>query len=167
MTHFAALEHPWSRACRAGMLALCCLPSALLAAELTPEQRLQAIRQALVEAAMKSNTRVSATSWMDTNGALREYNRFSSEIKVRELQVTRYGRDEAQEPQAEVMAAAAAIAMAKSMCSGTCKSRWRHLLLARHPMTRAHSHCSGRCARPGKCTRSSVPKMWCWVPQRL
>ena len=109
MTHFAALEHPWSRACRAGLLALCCLPSALLAAELTPEQRLQAIRQALVEAALKSNTRVSATSWMDTNGALREYNRFSSEIKVRELQVTRYGRDEAQEPQAEVTAAAAEV----------------------------------------------------------
>lgn len=109
MTHFASPEHPWSRACRAGLLALCCLPGALLAADLSPEQRLQAIRQALVEAAMKSNTRVSATSWMDSNGALREHNRFSSEIKVRELQVTRYGRDEAQEPQADLVAAAAEV----------------------------------------------------------
>ncbi len=109
MTHLAAPEHTWSRAVRAGVLILCCIPSALFAADLTAEQRLQAIRQALVEAAMKSNTRVSATSWMDTNGALREYNRFSSEIKVRELQVTRYGRDEAQEPEAQVMAVAAEV----------------------------------------------------------
>ena len=92
---------------------LCCflllqtaLHLAAQAAEPNPEQRLQAIRQALVEAAMKSNTRVSATSWMDSNGALRELNRFSSEIKVRDLQVTRYGRDEAQEPEAEIVAAA-------------------------------------------------------------
>ena len=88
------------------VLAVGALHTAAKAAELNPEQRLQAIRQALVEAAMKSNTRVSATSWMDTNGALRELNRFSSEIKVRDLQVTRYGRDEAQEPEAEVVAVA-------------------------------------------------------------
>lgn len=88
------------------VLAVGALHTAAQAAELNPEQRLQAIRQALVEAAMKSNTRVSATSWMDTNGALRELNRFSSEIKVRDLQVTRYGRDEAQEPEAEVVAVA-------------------------------------------------------------
>ena len=106
MSHVDTLSTTWLSPLRAGLLALCCLPSALLAADLTPEQRLQAIRQALVEAAMKSSTRVSASSWMDTQGALREYNRFSSEVKVRDLQVTRYGRDEAQEPQADIMAAA-------------------------------------------------------------
>ncbi len=91
-----------------------CLPAALLlslscgsvcvqAADLNPEERLKAIRNALVEAAMKSNTRVSATSWMDASGALRELNRFSSEIKVRELQVRQYSRDNNQEPQADMV----------------------------------------------------------------
>jgi hypothetical protein len=75
------------------------------AAELSPEERLKAIRSALVEAAMKSNTRVSSTSWMDAQGSMRELNRFSSEIKLRELQVQKYGRDENQEPQAELMSA--------------------------------------------------------------
>ena len=106
MTPFVHPRTSWLQSVRAGLLALCCLSSNLLAADLSPEQRLQAIRQALVEAAMKSSTRVSASSWMDANGALREYNRFSSEVKVRDLQVTRYGRDEAQEPQADVLAAA-------------------------------------------------------------
>jgi len=55
-----------------------------------PEQRLQAIRTALVEAAMKSNTQVSSTSWMDTRGALLELNRFSSEIRLRDIQIGQY-----------------------------------------------------------------------------
>ena len=75
------------------------------AADLSAQERLNAIRSAMVEAAMKSNTRVSATSWMDSDGALRELNRFSSEIKVRELQVRKYSRDDNQEPQADMVAA--------------------------------------------------------------
>ena len=72
------------------------------AADLSPEERLRAIRAAMVEAAMKSNTRVSATSWMDSDGQLRELNRFSSEIKLRDLQVAQYVRDANQQPQAEL-----------------------------------------------------------------
>ena len=72
------------------------------AADLSPEERLRAIRSAMVEAAMKSNTRVSATSWMDSDGQLRELNRFSSEIKLRDLQVAQYVRDAGQQPQAEL-----------------------------------------------------------------
>ena len=75
------------------------------ATELSPEERLKAIRAALVEAALKANTRVSATSWMDAQGSMRELNRFSSEIKLRELQVQKYGRDDNQEPQAELLSA--------------------------------------------------------------
>ena len=60
------------------------------AQDLKPEQRLEAIRTALVEAAMKSNTRVSTTSWMDTRGALLELNRFSSEIRLRDIQIGQY-----------------------------------------------------------------------------
>ena len=72
------------------------------AADLSAEERLKAIRSAMVEAAMKSNTRVSATSWMESDGKLRELNRFSSEIKLRDLQVAKYARDAGQEPQAEL-----------------------------------------------------------------
>lgn len=60
------------------------------AQDLKPEQRLEAIRAALVDAAMKSNTRVSTTSWMDTRGALLELNRFSSEIRLRDIQIGQY-----------------------------------------------------------------------------
>lgn len=72
------------------------------AADLSAEERLQAIRSAIVEAALKSNTRVSATSWMESNGELRELNRFSSEIKLRDLQLASYARDAGLEPQAEL-----------------------------------------------------------------
>ncbi len=72
------------------------------AADLIAQERLDAIRGAMVEAAMKSNTRVSATSWMESDGKLRELNRFSSEIKLRDLQVAQYVRDAGQQPQAEL-----------------------------------------------------------------
>ena len=75
------------------------------AADLSAEERLKAIRSAMVEAAVKSNTRVSATSWMEGDGKLRELNRFSSEIKLRDLQVAQYSRDAGQQPQAELAVA--------------------------------------------------------------
>lgn len=70
--------------------ALCGFGTAAHAQDLKPEQRLEAIRAALVEAAMKSNTRVSTSSWMDTRGALLELNRFSSEIRLRDIQIGQY-----------------------------------------------------------------------------
>lgn len=72
------------------------------AAELKPEERLQAIRQAMVDAAMNSHTLVSSSSWMDSQGALRELNRFSSEIKLRDLQVAEYSRDSNNQPRARL-----------------------------------------------------------------
>ena len=72
------------------------------AADLSAEDRLKAIRSAMVDAAMKSNTRVSATSWMESDGQLRELNRFSSEIKMRDLQVQQYVRDAGEQAQAEI-----------------------------------------------------------------
>lgn len=87
------------------MLTAATLGLSAQAAELSAEERLQAIRSALVEAAMKSNTRVSTTAWTDAQGGMRELNRFSSEIKLRELQVQQYSRDEHQQPQVELMSA--------------------------------------------------------------
>ncbi len=87
------------------------------AADLSPEERLRAIRAAMVEAAMKSNTRVSATSWMDSGGQLRELNRFSSEIKLRDLQVAQYVRDAGQQPQAEL-----AVTQVDAVKPGRCEA---------------------------------------------
>jgi hypothetical protein len=67
-------------------LLLGCTVSAV-AADLSGEERLAAIREALVEAALKSTTHVSATSWMESDGVLKEYNRFNSDVKVRDLEV--------------------------------------------------------------------------------
>lgn len=85
------------------------------AADLSAEERLSAIRSAMVEAAMKSNTRVSATSWMESDGKLRELNRFSSEIKLRDMQLTQYVRDAGQQPQAELV-----VAHAEAVKAGRC-----------------------------------------------
>ena len=91
------------RHCLAALMTACLsLPMLTQASELKPEERLQAIRQALVEAAMQSHTRVTATSWMDSQGALREFNRFSSEIKLRDLQLAQYSRGANQEPRAQL-----------------------------------------------------------------
>ncbi|HQR87033.1 MAG: hypothetical protein B7Y59_09385 [Burkholderiales bacterium 35-55-47] len=95
----------FSRACLGSLvvLTLAGVNFSACAADLSAQDRLNAIRGAMVEAAMKSNTRVSATSWMESDGKLRELNRFSSEIKLRDLQVAQYVRDAGQQPQAELV----------------------------------------------------------------
>ena len=77
----------------------CACAAPAMAADKVDEKTLQAIRQALVEAAMNANTRVSAHSWMDTQGALREVNRFTSDIQLQGLKV----RGNAAAPEVEVL----------------------------------------------------------------
>jgi hypothetical protein len=86
------------------------------ATELSAEERLQAIRSSMIEAAMKSDTHVTSTSWMETNGALREMNRFSSEIKLRDLQVKEYVRDIDLQPKANLVAVSQERVGASSSC---------------------------------------------------
>ena len=68
-----------------GLLLWALLTSLGVSAAERDEQRLQAIRKAMVDAATNAPTQVSSTSWMDSNGALREFNRFTSEIRLRDL----------------------------------------------------------------------------------
>jgi hypothetical protein len=98
------------------------------AADLSSEERLKAIRSALVETAMKANTQVSATSWMETNGALRELNRFSSEIQVRDLRVKSYSRDANNEPQADMGDANAQAATPKRCEATQAKAPLMHVM---------------------------------------
>jgi len=55
-----------------------------------PEQRLQAVRHALAEAALNAPSRVRATSWIDETGTLRENTRISTDLRVRGVQVLTY-----------------------------------------------------------------------------
>ena len=103
--------------CIATLLGMVGVNFSVAAADLSAQERLNAIRSAMVEAAMKSNTRVSATSWMESDGKLRELNRFSSEIKLRDLQVAQYSRDAGQQPQAEL-----AVTHVEAVQPGRCEA---------------------------------------------
>ena len=137
------------------------------AADLSPEERLKAIRSALVETAMKANTQVTATSWMETNGALRELNRFSSEIKVRDLRVKSYSRDANNEPQAD-MADANIEAVAPKRCEATqAKAPLMHVMSigvdlspSLRPAQRFQAQQMGRVARASLLEAASQAQHW-------
>ena len=59
----------------------------------TPEERLTAIRQGLVQAALEGPTQVTATQWIDAQGALRESSSFRSGMQVRGVRVIGYDTD--------------------------------------------------------------------------
>jgi len=73
-------------------------------APLTPQERLDAIRHSLVEASLKTPTKVLTTSWIDAQGSLRESSSFKNGMEVRGVQVLSYGRDENGYPKARLHA---------------------------------------------------------------
>lgn len=139
------------------------------AADLNPEERLKAIRSALVETAMKANTQVTATSWMETDGALRELNRFSSEIKVRDLRVKSYSRDANNEPQADMADAnVEVVAAAPKLCEATqAKAPLMHVMSVGVDLSpslrstqRFHAQQIGRTARARLLDAASQAQHW-------
>ena len=80
------------------------------------ELRLNRIRAALVEAAVQSRMHVRSVSWFDAQGALREYNRFSSEIRLRDLRLPDQPVREAQ-PRAVAQLVAQAEPLSPSACA--------------------------------------------------
>ena len=67
---------------------------------LSPEDKLTAIRQGLVQAALEGPTEVQATQWIDAQGVLRESSAFRSGMRVRGVRVTAYGQDSQGQPKA-------------------------------------------------------------------
>ena len=63
-------------------------------APLTAQERLDAIRQSLVEASLKTSTRVSSTTWLDRQGSLRENSTFKNNLEVTGVKVIGFERDE-------------------------------------------------------------------------
>jgi hypothetical protein len=75
----------------------------LMAADaLSAEERLAAVRQSLLQAALEAPTKVVATSWIDEQGALREMNSFRNGMQVRGVRIVSYERDAKGEPSAAV-----------------------------------------------------------------
>lgn len=68
----------------------------------SPQDKLDAIRQGLVEASLDTPTKVQTTTWIDANGSLRESSSFKNGMKVRGVKVVSYDRDEAGQPKAQL-----------------------------------------------------------------
>ena len=73
-----------------------------VSAPLTAQERLDAIRLALVEASLQTPTKVFSTSWFDPNNSLREASSFKNSMQVESLRVMAYGRDENGQPKAKL-----------------------------------------------------------------
>ena len=79
------------------------LMSSVSAQSLTAEERLDAIRQSLVQRSLDGPTQVRSTQWVDGNGALRESNSFVTGMEVRGVRILAYGRDMDKQPSASGM----------------------------------------------------------------
>lgn len=80
-----------------GFMAVSCISTVAVYAQtplvFTAEERLAAIQQNLLQAALLSPTEVSTMSWIDSQGVLRESSSFKSGMQVRGVKVVSYERD--------------------------------------------------------------------------
>ncbi|MSQ64754.1 MAG: hypothetical protein EXR37_00120 [Limnohabitans sp.] len=87
------------RALLVGCLTVCSA-APVLSEPLNAEDRLEAIRQALVVRAMEGPTQVRASAFIDGHGVLREASSFVAGMEVRGIRVMAYGRDIDGQPKA-------------------------------------------------------------------
>jgi hypothetical protein len=119
-----ALSGPASRLTRSlGWMALHMLMAGTAWAQstlgtFTAEERLEAIRQGLVQAALEGATRVESLAWIDGQGVLREGSSFRSGMEVRGVQVLGYKRDSAGQPLARLQLPPASPADRKDVLRG-------------------------------------------------
>ena len=71
-------------------------------APLTAQERLDAIRQSLVDASLQNPTRVSTTTWIDPQGSLRENSTFKNALDVQGVKVLGYELDDAGQAKARL-----------------------------------------------------------------
>jgi hypothetical protein len=71
-------------------------------APLTAQERLDAIRQSLVDASLQTPTRVSTTTWLDAQGSLRENSRFQNNLDVQGVRVAGFERDDSGQAKARL-----------------------------------------------------------------
>jgi len=85
-----------------GFTLLTCLVATNVKADLTPQERLDAIRQGLVDASLQTPTRVQTTTWIDNQGSLRETSSFKNALDVKSVRVVAYDRDDKGQPKAKL-----------------------------------------------------------------
>jgi hypothetical protein len=98
------------------------------------EAQLQAIRNALIEKAMGSTTRVSATAWINERGELMEASQFRTDMQVRGVRVMEYVDGDAPHAVVNVAESAAPAGVASvPECREPANGRepWRHPLTLR------------------------------------
>ena len=86
--------------------------------------RLEALRNALVDKALKAPTRVRSAAWVDESGTLRENVQINSDIKLRGIRVLSY-LEEAGALKADLVADAAASIASKGACAAP-GTRFKH-----------------------------------------
>lgn len=69
---------------------------------LSLDEKLVAIRQGFVQAAIEGPTKVQSTVWIDANGALQESSSFRTGMQVRGVKILSYGRDSRDQPTADM-----------------------------------------------------------------
>ena len=102
-----------------------------ISAPLTAQERLDAIRLALVEASLQTPTKVFSTSWFDSNNSLREASSFKNNMQVESLRVMAYGRDESGQPKAKLHfedAKTPVNQQAEKICEKKLKTGLKHLM---------------------------------------
>lgn len=119
----------------AAALALLAGAGALWADTLSPEEKLAAIRKGLVQAALEGPTQVTATQWIDGNGALQEISAFRTGMKVRGVRVLAYGADAQGDPlaklqwqSADAIDSAPRGANPKTQCKAPLSGRLQHVV---------------------------------------
>ena len=83
----------WSALGTVSLLAVLALGASAHAELMGADERLEAIRNSLVQTALDGPTEVKSTMWVDKDGALHESNSFTSGMEVRGVRVLSYGRD--------------------------------------------------------------------------
>lgn len=69
---------------------------------LSLDEKLAALRQGFVKAAIEGPTKVQSTVWIDSNGSLQESSSFRTGMEVRGVKVLSYARDERGQPTADM-----------------------------------------------------------------
>ena len=104
---FKCLSHLHSSHLKMSFLACAVLMQSVAHAQVTPapltaQERLDAIRQSLVDSSLQSPTRVMTTQWIDAQGSLRESSSFKNGMEVRGVRVMAYDRDDNGLPKAKL-----------------------------------------------------------------
>ena len=92
-----------SKSLVSGLAILACVFASSAKAELNAQERLDAIRQSLVDASLQTPTRVQTTTWIDSQGSLRESSSFKNGMEVKGVRVLAYDRDETGQAKAKLV----------------------------------------------------------------